>query len=504
MKKLLLIIFIMTSAITMANGIPIVNNQSSSNYTTSGCSISFYVDPNGAQTSISIQYNTTNTTAALSVGPQFVYGTALPGQAGQRNGTITGLQPNTTYYWRVLASNIYGANNVSAVLSFTTLSNAAIPAISGISSVPNSTAAAVSYSLNANTSSTTSIVKYGLSDTTLSSQVTGFSATGIATTPGTVSIGGLTPSTVYYYQIQATNSLGTSVSAIGTFTTNSPIIPIQIAQYNFDNTYNNANGNAPFASNTGTSFVTDRNGNANGALNINNSGSTASISGLPYAANARTVSLWFKLNALNGSGFNFLYTYGNSTNYNGAYVNGATTYHFGNNSSHSNTVNTVANVWYHIVMVYDGISSKIYRNGTLLAESTKTWSTVNNSDIFRLGLTENGASTYFNGAVDDLKIYNYAISDADVQSLFSNNTLASQEFNSQNLQATLYPNPTNDAFTIEMKNEVKSVEIYSIQGQKVLTSTSKNINVSDVSKGMYLVRIEGENNAVATQKLIIN
>ena len=55
-----------------------------------------------------------------------------------------------------------------------------------------------------------------------------------------------------------------------------------------------------------------------------------------------------------------------------------------------------------------------------------------------------------------------------------------------------------------MENEVKSIEIYSLLGQKVLTSNSKNINVSNLSKGIYMVRIEDENNAVATQKLIIN
>ena len=54
-----------------------------------------------------------------------------------------------------------------------------------------------------------------------------------------------------------------------------------------------------------------------------------------------------------------------------------------------------------------------------------------------------------------------------------------------------------------MENEVKSIEIYSIQGQKVLTASSKEINVSNLSKGMYLVRIEDQNNAIATQKLIV-
>ena len=81
--------------------------------------------------------------------------------------------------------------------------------------------------------------------------------------------------------------------------------------------------------------------------------------------------------------------------------------------------------------------------------------------------------------------------------------LSNQNFNSNNLKASIYPNPASNNFTIQIENEVKSVEIYSLQGQKVLSSNAKNVNVSISSKGIYLVRIEDENNAVATQKLVI-
>ena len=87
--------------------------------------------------------------------------------------------------------------------------------------------------------------------------------------------------------------------------------------------------------------------------------------------------------------------------------------------------------------------------------------------------------------------------------MYNFNVLSNQNFSLQNLKATIYPNPASTNFTIEMENEVKSVEVYSIQGQTVMISNSKNIDVSNLSKGMYLVRIEDENNAVATQKLII-
>ena len=138
------------------------------------------------------------------------------------------------------------------------------PLITGASYTPFTNSATITYSLNAFNAATTSVVKYGLSSSNLSSQVAGFSASGNVLTTNNVSITGLTPKTQYYYQIEATNSAGTTTSSIGTFTTSMPI-----ADYNFDNTYNNVNGNSPFSSRAGTtSLVADRNGNPNSALQV--------------------------------------------------------------------------------------------------------------------------------------------------------------------------------------------------------------------------------------------
>jgi len=80
--------------------------------------------------------------------------------------------------------------------------------------------------------------------------------------------------------------------------------------------------------------------------------------------------------------------------------------------------------------------------------------------------------------------------------------LSTNEFNTDN-NFKIYPNPTTDAFTIEIEKEIKSVEIYSLQGQKVMTANTKNINVANLAKGVYFVRIEDKNNAVASHKLIV-
>jgi Concanavalin A-like lectin/glucanases superfamily/Secretion system C-terminal sorting domain/Purple acid Phosphatase, N-terminal domain len=376
------------------------------------------------------------------------------------------------------------------------------PSISGISVSANGSASAtLNYSLNANGNATTSVVKYGTSAASLTNQVSGFSASSTSITPGSATLTGLVSGTTYYYQIEATNTNGTATSTVGSF------INTQmegIAEYNFNNTYNNVIGNTPFSSNVGTSFVTGRDGvTPNGALNLNNTGTMATIPNLPYGSSPRTVSVWIKMNTVQ-AGFNFIYNYGNSSGYYGAYFSSSNLYHFANNGSHSYATTTPINQWIHYAFSYDGTQSKIYKNGVLVGTDTKSWNTINNSNLFRLGLTEDGSSNFFNGGIDDLKIFGSALTDAEIANLYTNNSiLASQNFNSQNLKATIYPNPASDHFTIEMENELQSVEIYSLQGQKVLTATDKNVSVSNLSKGMYLVRIEDENNAISTQKLIV-
>ena len=102
-----------------------------------------------------------------------------------------------------------------------------------------------------------------------------------------------------------------------------------------------------------------------------------------------------------------------------------------------------------------------------------------------------------------LKIYNYALEQADITSLYTNNTLSSSNFTQNNLEVALYPNPVRDILNIEIENDIQSIEIYNIQGQKVLSSNQKQINVSDLATGMYMVRIQDIDNNIATKKIVI-
>lgn len=75
----------------------------------------------------------------------------------------------------------------------------------------------------------------------------------------------------------------------------------------------------------------------------------------------------------------------------------------------------------------------------------------------------------------------------------------------QTLPLTLYPTRVDQSFFIQSNKSLKSYAIYNLQGQKVahgtLHSGENSIEISHLSSGIYLVKIQGEK-ITATKKII--
>ncbi|MCK5775825.1 MAG: T9SS type A sorting domain-containing protein [Bacteroidales bacterium] len=71
---------------------------------------------------------------------------------------------------------------------------------------------------------------------------------------------------------------------------------------------------------------------------------------------------------------------------------------------------------------------------------------------------------------------------------------------------TIYPQPANDFISIVSKNNINTITIYNLNGQEVLRrncgSTKKQINISELDAGIYMIRIE-INSETFFEKLII-
>lgn len=69
---------------------------------------------------------------------------------------------------------------------------------------------------------------------------------------------------------------------------------------------------------------------------------------------------------------------------------------------------------------------------------------------------------------------------------------------------SIYPNPVSSILNININSEAKKVIIYNLQGQKMVESTSKNIDVRHFSRGIYMLKIISKNHKILTKKFIKN
>lgn len=84
----------------------------------------------------------------------------------------------------------------------------------------------------------------------------------------------------------------------------------------------------------------------------------------------------------------------------------------------------------------------------------------------------------------------------------SNAVLGLQAVNK--VEYSVYPNPSNDFIHIETMDVVKKVSILNTIGQHLYEGNSKQVTISNLSKGMYLLQIEFENNMIVTEKIVKN
>ena len=77
-----------------------------------------------------------------------------------------------------------------------------------------------------------------------------------------------------------------------------------------------------------------------------------------------------------------------------------------------------ANTWYHVIGTYDGANVKIYINGTLKKSYTTTITPGSFTPI-KTVIGWHYSDRFFNGQIDDVRIYNYALTPEQVKTLYN-------------------------------------------------------------------------------------
>lgn len=73
--------------------------------------------------------------------------------------------------------------------------------------------------------------------------------------------------------------------------------------------------------------------------------------------------------------------------------------------------------WSHVLIRYAPGDQRIYINGNLAGQASFSGTPVINNDPLQLGADQNFAGRYFNGELDELRIYNVALSEAQIAAL---------------------------------------------------------------------------------------
>ncbi|URM35203.1 LamG domain-containing protein [Flavobacterium anhuiense] len=279
--------------------------------------------------------------------------------------------------------------------------------------------------------------------------------------------------------------------------------PIQ--EFNFNGTLNNTANTISFI---GTdNYVADRAGVLKGAQRLNNKALEAVIDNLPQGKSSRTISIWVKFNDISNA--NYIWGYGNPLNaqYCGLLQQGTTSSNSDLSLAAWGASNDVIvstplekNIWYHYTITYEGTTSKIYRDGKLL-KYLEGMTRSTNGNIFRLG--EINTMVGINADIDDLKIYNMALTPGQVKELYDDekvSNLSPVGSVEAKTEKTFVKTKTASEAIItsnEVNGTTKSVEIYS-QGQKIMGSNAANI--ADLPEGTYLLKITSTASKKITSK----
>jgi len=79
--------------------------------------------------------------------------------------------------------------------------------------------------------------------------------------------------------------------------------------------------------------------------------------------------------------------------------------------------------------------------------------------------------------------------------------LSNNEVPAEKAKVLIYPNPVADIVHIDSK-DLRSAVLYDMNGKKILESNKKEINVSQLPKGVYVLRIVTSDNSMVSKKII--
>lgn len=343
---------------------------------------------------------------------------------------VPALAANKTYYWRVRTSNSRGNGPYSSVSSFKTASND-VNLNQPTLSAPSNAALNLSKNLNLSWNPVQNATGYDIQiseNNTFSTLV--FEQ--MITTGTSTAATGLSDAKTYFWRVRAkSGSVNSNWSEVWNFSTlgQTNITPIQVGVVGYwpmEEGGGNKIIDLSGFSNTGTLRTTENvawvSGKEGQALSLN--GWSNRFADVPHSQslvlpNALSISAWVKPNLLHrgtilsksaGNGFEFWLDSNGQLEFRLNREKNGSTYRLRSNYKYT------AGQWFHAAATFDGTTMKIYVNGNLDTSATFNPFTIGTSSG-NLVLGAMGTNQRMNGAMDEVRLHNRALSLEEIQLL---------------------------------------------------------------------------------------
>jgi len=167
------------------------------------------------------------------------------------------------------------------------------------------------------------------------------------------------------------------------------------------------------------------------------------------------------------------------------------------------TAEDYADIWYDITMPTDG---SISIDGDVSWNNFALYDACGGNELGCFDASGDFAGLT-NGTSYKLRLFRtLALASNDAYKSFTIQSNATLTTNTNALEdsMSIYPNPADTALNILITDNqsIDSIELYTIRGKKIVSTTAKTINVSNFESGIYILKISTKNGQV-TKRIII-
>lgn len=283
-----------------------------------------------------------------------------------------------------------------------------------------------------------------------------------------------------------------------------------VAYYPFNGNANDESGNNHHGTVIEANLTADKDGNVDSAYYFDGENDYIDLGDWENGG-AMTFTFWARWDALNY--YSRIIDLGNGSSSNNIIIANYRTEDKLLFSTYNNNIETIMykstitlNQWdfYSATVDENGVMTT-YKNGQEIQKTTGYIPYLLLRTEQFIGKSNFSADEYFKGAIDELKIYNKALTADELFAEYNTSTAGINDFKQLETNFYVFEN------VLYFKNnqnllEIKTIEIFNLMGQQIYSTSTikKEIPIQHLQKGIYILKVENVDGNYSTLKFIIN